>query len=318
MRRSREQDSAALKARIIDLEAELKDYRRRAGAVTSVNSEIIVDFLEDGHVILPAQRLQAHLDRVRAEAGPKEAERYIARLEETGYRELFEWLFYEEFGIARVFDYRKARPAISFHRGRRDRAAAQRLDTSSDETDSPKYKATSDLFERHLSPLLDDVRPKRIVEVGGGWGATIKYLTERYGPEEYQNYEIDRHAARFVEERFGARSMPVDGETLHATATESIDLFVAMDSLFFMPSIKAYSYLDEAARVLRRDGMALFNLPDFEERWMGLRRLLDLQFPRRSFSFFPRQFLDDLFPEEHFRGRTSEVGRAGYFLYQKL
>ena len=304
--------------RIQELESELESYRQRARLVSSVNSDLIDDFLDGGHIVLPSERWEKHVERCRREAGEEATERYLTSLEEGGYRQVFEWLFYEELGIARTFDYRLARPRVSFHRGKSDIEHAASKGVPLEEMIASKHEATVTLLEGRFARILDEIRPSRIVEVGGGWGATVKYLSERYRPDEYQNYEIDRHYSEFVEQRYGARSMPADGETLHATESESMDLFVANNALFFMPMLKAFSYLDEAARVLRPAGMAIFNLPHLEERTArGLKRLLDVQFPRRTFSFLPRPFIFSCFPEEKFRDRTSEIEMGGYFLFQK-
>jgi len=150
-----------------------------------------------------------------------------------------------------------------------------------------------------------------------------EHLTERFHPTEYQNYEIDSAYAKWAEETFGVKAMPVDGETLSGTKDRSMDLVIANNVLFFMPPIKVWSYLTEMARVTAKNGIIVFNVivPDFFEN-----KQLDFfleKFPRRAFSFTPQRFIELSFPKTEFefiRNEESDSDRPflPYYFFRRI
>lgn len=282
------------------------------------------EFLKGTNLVLPAKSLQSHLSRLARTADPEAFARYTERLERTQHRRLYEQLFGEELLLVESLNPKTCLERTTFFRGHQDARRAQRRGRSLVDSNRNKYEVT----DRLLGTLLHDEDfkepPRRICEIGGAWGATVKHLTDRYGPEDYQNYEIDTAYGAWVEEELGARAMPVDGETLSGTHDRSVDLVIANNSLHFMPPIKVFSYLSEMARVLEVGGLAVFNLivaDRFDARM--LQSYLAVYFPRRAFSLVPQRFVDLAFSDSEFELVRTQYSNAEsvympYYTYRRV
>lgn len=312
----------AANARAADTQARY-DELRLALPDTLVSQKLFTAFVESSRVTLRPEVLDAYYERLRAKTPPDVVDEHARELATTGYERLLEQLFAEEMLVTRVLDARSLREVSSFQRGRRDLENASRAGKHLHEVVKPKV----DITHRVLTTLINDEDfdrpPERICEIGGAWGATIKYLSARFGPSEYQNYEIDAAYARWAEEQLGARAMPVDGETLSATEDGSVDLAIANNVLFFMPPIKAWSYLREMARVTRRGGLVLFNALVADRcSEQALEDMMANFFPRRAFSLLPEHFIRIALPSTHFRliRSTTDPGsvEAPYFVYKRV
>jgi hypothetical protein len=259
-------------------------------------------FLDQAELKLPQKSwewFQAHL---LSELGEIRAAQVEDELKAGEYRILFEQLFGSEALACAHFSAKSSivmRSPMALGAFDVEQAKRRKIDLVD------QFKLKFEITDRFLRDILpDDIfwsPPRTVCEIGGAWGATIKHLTERFSIEEYHNYEPDRHYARFVAERFGAKKMPVDGETLQGTETDSMDLVLANNVLIFVPPMKIWSYLTEMRRVVKIGGLVLFNAiisDQLEEK--DLRHYLDTCFPRRTFQLMPRDIIDRTFPTSHF------------------
>ncbi|MBU6236083.1 MAG: ankyrin repeat domain-containing protein [Alphaproteobacteria bacterium] len=265
--------------------------------VASTNQDL-QQFISASDLVLPEGGMKSIRERAIEAIGEKAWAETEAELKRTNYRSYYEEVFAPESHACANFlgdNYKSMRSAMNL--GEHDVELAKRRGIDVVELFAGKYATTDALLKRLLPDSLFDTPPRRIVEIGGAWGATIKHLTERFKPEEYQNYEPDPYYANFVVERFGVKKMPTDGETLRGTADDSVDLFIANNVMIFIPPIKNWSYMTEMRRVVRKGGVILFNLVLSDVLHEGdMRRYLDMYFPKRTVQIFPRDILDRTFP----------------------
>lgn len=274
---------------------------RAAGSGTSCSSGTCRDrahFLEESQLVLPRSGWTTLRMRMTDRLGPAAAAAAEVKLKESNYRALFEELFASESHATAHFagdDFLRVRSPMLI--GDYDVALAKRLGRDLVDVFAEKFATTDRLLWRILPDSLFRRPPTRACEIGGAWGATIKHVKSRFAIESYHNYEPDIHFARWTSERFGVERMPVDGETLGGTADDSVDLVIANNVLIFVPPIKIWSYLLEMRRVVRKDGILLFNLvlsDQLDES--DMQNYLDGYFPKRTIQIFPRDILARAFP----------------------
>ncbi len=280
----------------------------RTGEAPNENSPIrswvssdLQDFLRDCDLLLPESGMDFLRSRLRSSHGEEGAREVENELANTNYRVLLEQVFGpESLGCSYLSaDNRLIRSPMAL--GRYEVGFAKRRGFDLVDRLKNLYEVTDALLYKLLPDEYFTLPPKRICEIGGAWGATIKHLSERFHPEEYENYEPDRHYAEWTAERFGAKKMPVDGETLRGTATDSVDLMIANNVLIFVPPIKVWSYLREMRRVTRKDGIILFNAVLSDELNEGdLDHYLATNFPRRQIQIIPGDIIDRTLPESQF------------------
>lgn len=322
-----------LAERVQGLSKRLADERRRTQAATaratqrrstSLADDRLEEFLATAAVSVPAEGLEHHVASVRESAGDERADAYVASLATGGHRALLRHLYAEELLYATSVDPRTGRDRTAFSRGQRDLESAEKRGQHLHEW----KRAAVDITDRLLWELLkdDDMgrRVRRVVEVGGAWGATMSHVYARFDPDEYQNYEIDSAYRNWAAAEFGAVPMTVDGETLSATSTGSVDLAIVNNVLQFVPPIKVWSYLEELARVTAVGGVVLFGLVVADDLTAADRRVLmrDL-FPRRAFSLVPMAFVRASFPAATFEDISHDTQRYGaqrlrYFLFRRV
>lgn len=275
------------------------------------------------HLSLRQDVLEVYFARLSEKTSPDTVQAHRLHLEKTGYARLLTRLFSEELLYTVAVEPRTLREFSSFNRGTADMARAARAGVSVRDQAGAKITLAHKLLMTLLSDDDFDEPPTRVCEIGGAWGATITHLKKRYDIATYQNYEIDPAYARWAEKHLGAINMPVDGETLAGTDDGSMDLAIANNSLFFMPSIKVWSYLCEMSRVVRPGGLVVFNALLAEGLDAArLDGLLAEYFPRRSFAFVPEHFLRLAFPPEQFAlvRKTADLGNPNvpYFVFKRL
>lgn len=259
-------------------------------------------FLDEAHLVLPRGGWEMLRRAMLDELGPSGSSAMEQALKDSGHRVLFEQLFALEAHATAHFaggNFLAMRSPMAL--GSYDVKLAERRGLDLTALFAEKFEATDALLWKLLPDPVFRKPPQRACEIGGAWGATIAHVMRRFSIESYHNYEPDRHYAAWTAERFGAEAMPVDGETLSGTADDSVDLVIANNVLTFVPPIKVWSYLTEMRRVVRRDGIVLFNLvlsDQLDES--DLRRYLDNYFPKRAIQIFPRDLLDRAFPSDRF------------------
>jgi SAM-dependent methyltransferase len=112
----------------------------------------------------------------------------------------------------------------------------------------------------------DVLRPcDRIVEIGAGTGMYLERVVACARPSHYEAYEADQGWAEHLRRTYGADVHcrvvvhPADGETLGYTPSASCGLVHAHGVLVYIPSLRSFSYLAEAARVLAPGGHLVFD-----------------------------------------------------------
>lgn len=271
------------------------------GPIVSGVAHDLSNFLDEADLVLPPNCLSRFAELLRIEVGEVKADEILSGLERSQYRLLFEQLFAPEaLAIAHLsHGFTAVRSPMTI--GSYDVPFAKRRGLSLKSAFAGKFQITEGLLGRLLPDNLFVAPPSSICEIGGAWGATIAYLTDRFKPIVYHNYEPDRMFAEYAESTGNARKMPVDGETLGSTDTASMDLVVANNVLIFTPTIKTYSYLLEMRRVLRPGGVILFNavISDQIDEEL-LRHYLETSFPKRAINVLPRDFIDRTFHSQDF------------------
>ncbi|MCC6639944.1 MAG: methyltransferase domain-containing protein [Deltaproteobacteria bacterium] len=262
----------------------------------------LAHFLDEANLVLPRRGWEVLRKTMIDSLGPSAASAVEQALKDTQHRVLFEQIFASEAHATAHFardGFLSVRSPMML--GSYDVEMAKRRGLDLTELFAEKYRATDELLWRLLPDSVFRRPPTRACEIGGAWGATIQHVMCRFAIESYHNYEPDSHYAEWATERFGVEAMPVDGETLSGTADDSVDLVIANNVLTFVPPIKIWSYLTEMRRVLRKDGIALFNLVLSDQLGEAdLRRYLDMYFPKRTIQVFSRDILDRTFPSECF------------------
>jgi len=297
-----------------------KDFFKKKSSV----DKRFAEFLKDSNAILPKFQFQKYLERLEKTAGADNVKKYKKHLEETQYKEILEQLFGEELLMGRIIDQKTLRENSLFFRGKSDIKNAKKQGVHLHKLIKSKLEITDDLLSKLILDSDFQTPPKRVCEIGGAWGATIKHIKERFNPEEYQNYEIDGAYAKWAEENLGTKTMPVDGETLSGTKDNSMDLVIANNVLFMMPPIKTYSYLKEMARITAKGGIVIFNalVADFCDG-KRLDELLESYFPRRAFCLLPKKFIDLSFRKEEFKlvhklDLNPNDTTLPYFVFQRI
>ena len=278
----------------------------------------LAHFLDQADLVLPKKGFEWLRARLRKNLGSQRAAEVEAELARTNYRVLFEQIFGSEALATAHFsgnNFLAMRSPMAL--GAYDVDLARRRGVDLVELFKEKFEITDKLLRELLPDDLFTHPPNSVCEIGGAWGATIKHLVERFEIKTYHNYEPDRHYAQWAAERFGVSNMPVDGETLSGTESDSMDLVLANNVLIFVPPIKIWSYLIEMRRVIRRGGLILFNAVVSDQLTeLDLQNQLMGQFPRRTFQIVPRDVIDRTFPAPDFE--LLKVFDKEYFLFRKL
>ena len=274
-------------------------------------------FLDHAKLDLPEAGWAHYKDKIRNAAGLEAAAKIEAQLEKTGYRALFEQLFGSEAlacALPMAGNFTTIRSPMTLGSYETDYARRRGQDIVDN------LKGNFDAADKFLRSLLPDevfdAPPKRLCEIGGAWGGTIKHFVDRFEIEEYQNYEPDRHYADWATERFGVKNMPVDGETLRGTETNSMDLVIANNVFIIVPPLKIWSYLMEMRRVVRKSGLIVFNaIVSDQVSEQSCRDYLTGYFPRRTFQVVPRDFIDRTFVLPNFNLLKIE---GAFFIYKRV
>ena len=277
----------------------------------------LADFLDNSELVLPEGGLKYLRKFWSEKLGEHSAQEFEHQLSKTKYRVLFEQLFAGE-AVACSYlspDGKAFRSPMALGMYETELCKRRGVDISE------KTKRLFDLTDKLLWELLPNDfvpdPPKRICEIGGAWGATITHLKERFSPDVYYNYEPDRAYAQWTTERFGVTNMPVDGETLRGTESESIDLVVANNVFIFVPPVKVWSYLREMKRVVRKGGIILFNAVQSEQLSdEDLEHFLVTYFPKRALHIVPSDMITRVFHAPNFE--LLKVHAREYRVYRKV
>lgn len=312
----------------INADAKAKENKKKKTKHGFYSTEDLAgQLVSSQHIDVPQERFERFLERCKAEAGEDATNEFLGLLKETDFEPLKKILFHGELGISNRFNFPRLRFVNPFDRGKADLAWCQRHEKTLEDRNDVKIKITREFLSGFAAPVIDEIKPKKIAEIGGAWCATLGFFAERYAPDTYYNFEIDQVYAEYSQERYGAIPMKADGETLYGVPSGEMDLVVANNVLFFSPLLKTYSYFKEMDRVLRKGGMVLFNvilMESVSEKYLDF--VLEDRFPNRMLNFMPQHMLDIAFPESKYKLRNVETQNhrehlgqiSTTYIYEKL
>ncbi len=117
-----------------------------------------------------------------------------------------------------------------------------------------------------------------VVEIGPGSGRYLEKTLVVCSPKRYEVYETAGPWASYIKTKYNVVMQPTDGRTLGATSDNSVDLAHAHKVFSSIPSLSAFNYWTEMARVCRSGGHAVFdimteNCLDLEtfQKWVNVR-----------------------------------------------
>ena len=102
-------------------------------------------------------------------------------------------------------------------------------------------------------------RTKTVVEIGPGTGRYIEKTFSLCRPTRYEVYETAGDWREWIAKTYKVEAPQCNGETLHITASDSVDLIQAHGVFVYLPTVVAASYLREIVRVVRTGGYAVFD-----------------------------------------------------------
>ena len=157
--------------------------------------------------------MQNFRSRLISSLGEEAAKKAEGALAQQGYRVFLEQVFAPEaLGCAYLSaDTKVVRSPMAL--GKYDVRFAKRRGIDLVDRFQNRFSITDKLMWRLLPDHYFTSSPKRVCEIGGATGTTIKHVIDRFRPDIYENYEPDRYYADWAAEQFGALKMPVDGGT---------------------------------------------------------------------------------------------------------
>jgi SAM-dependent methyltransferase len=132
----------------------------------------------------------------------------------------------------------------------------------------PGLGHTSRCIDRLLA-ATDLPQGARTLEIGPGTGRYYAELRAKRPDIRCEVYETDDGWAAWLEETYGDSGLirrNVDGKSLGATPSGSIDLCSAHGVFVYLDPLVSFNYLKEASRCLRDGGYLYFDLLDMDRR----------------------------------------------------
>lgn len=116
---------------------------------------------------------------------------------------------------------------------------------------------------------------ERVCELGPGSGRYLEKVNDVCKPAYYEIYETSRPWREYLAEKHKVVPQPTDGASLSATPSNSIDLIHTHKVLYGNPILTIFRYMMEMARVVKDDGIIVFDLMTAEcvnneimEKWV--------------------------------------------------
>jgi hypothetical protein len=120
--------------------------------------------------------------------------------------------------------------------------------------------ATSEAIEQMSELGVFSGAIEHVCEIGPGSGRYLEKVLRFCQPSRYEIYETADEWADWLVRQYNVVRQPTDGRTLSATASGSVNLVMAHKVFPSIPTIITCGYLEEIARVLRRSGVAVFDI----------------------------------------------------------
>lgn len=261
-------------------------------------NERFTNFLNDPHRALPPGPLEYFLKKSHEKLGDVSFKKFMSDLERDNFRGIYEVLYAAELSYPLALPHGKKYPGHGFYRGKND---LKDPGNAVSPWEQGKYTRRNEAMDELFGDAIKPENVQNVVEVGGAWGSTMKWIMDTYSPEKYYNFEIDGVYAEWTAKTLGSITMKTDGETLTGIDDASIDLCVCFDVLPWVPPIKIFSYFTEFDRVTRPGGHIGFNvfIGDYLTKEQVRTYLYD-SFPRRAYSHIPLSFISTNFPEDQY------------------
>lgn len=138
-----------------------------------------------------------------------------------------------------------------------------------------------------------------VVEVGAGSGRHARVIKRRFPGLRYIAYEADPVWRAVLRKNYGLETEAFHGELLPGAPDGSVDLLHAVLTFVYLPFLSVVSYLNEAARVVKRGGFLHFDVY-VEDSFPPAQIAKWLATPDRYPTIFPRDFLIQLLQERGF------------------
>ena len=124
-------------------------------------------------------------------------------------------------------------------------------------TDTSEASRLEDLSAYHCRgefwlPLLDELRPQSVLEVGCNVGGNLQWITQRVDPERVTGVDVNAKALRLLDRRVpGVRAMHSPARDL-PVADRSTDFVFTMGALIDQPDEALDKVMSEMVRVSSR------------------------------------------------------------------
>ena len=105
-----------------------------------------------------------------------------------------------------------------------------------------------------------DGRIERVCELGPGSGRYLEKVKSACQPEYYEIYETSKPWREWLTEKYHVTAQPTDGASLTTTPSKSIDLIHTHKVLYGNSILTIFRYMMEMARVVKDDGVIVFDL----------------------------------------------------------
>lgn len=168
-----------------------------------------------------------------------------------------------------------------------------------------------------------DNRINRVCELGPGSGRYLEKVKKVCDPEYYEIYETSKPWREWLVERYNVTVQPADGASLTSTPTKSIDLIHTHKMLYGNSILTIFRYLMEMVRVVKDDGVVVFDLVTAECMNNELMAKWIESGVDHAHSMTPRQVAIDYFSSQGFRYIGGFIvpmapGLTEYFVFRKI
>jgi hypothetical protein len=165
-------------------------------------------------------------------------------------------------------------------------------------------------------------RLNRICELGPGSGRYLEKVKTRCNPEYYEIYETSGPWREWLVDKYQVIAQPTDGASLSPTPSKSIDLVHTHKMLYGNSILTIFRYLMEMARVVKDDGVLVFDLVTAECMSNEILNKWVESGVDHAHSMTPKQVAVDFFAERGFRYIGGFIvpmapGLTEYFVFKK-